>query len=82
MDTIIPIEESGPYSLKISSTKLTAADDEKIRTRNTGIISTGICKMPPKGSRNEDAAERAPDARNIPTDTRRATMVGAILTTI
>ena len=39
IETIIPSLESGPYSLKISRTKLTAADEENILTINL----SGVC---------------------------------------
>ena len=82
IETIIPSLESGPYSLKISRTKLTAADEENILTINTGITYTGMCKSFPAGARSSEKESNAPDARKIPIETSNAIIVGAISITI
>ena len=82
IETIIPVLESGPYSLKISSTKLTAADEEKILTIKTGMISAGIRRTFPNGVMRSEKLSKAPEARNIPIETRSAIIVGAISMTI
>ena len=82
IETIIPILESGPYSLKISRTKLTAADEENILTITTGITSTGMCKSFPAGASSSEKESNAPDARKIPIETSNAIIVGAISITI
>ena len=82
IETIIPSLESGPYSLKISRTKLTAADEENILTINTGITSTGMCKNFPAGASSSEKESNAPDARKIPIETSNAIIVGVISITI
>ena len=82
IETIIPSLESGPYSLKISRTKLTAADEENILTINTGITSTGMSKSFPAGASSSEKESNAPDARKIPIETSNDIIVGAISITI
>ena len=78
IETIIPSLESGPYSLKISRTKLTAADEENILTINTGITSTGMCKSFPAGASSSEKESNDHDARKIPIEKSNAIIVGEI----
>ena len=77
-ETNRPINESGPYFLKISSNNPVEADDETSRINvngtasfgNPNIFVIGVISLPKKSN--------APDSRKIPTATINPISVGKI----
>ena len=58
IETIFPTRESGPYSLKMSRIKPTAAELDTILTRMIGITGTGIWQSAAGIFRSSDTASR------------------------
>ncbi len=67
IETIFPTKESGPYSLKISRIRPTAAELDMILTRMIGITGTGIWQSAAGNFRSSDNTSRIPEALNTPT---------------
>jgi hypothetical protein len=82
IEVVMPIRESGPWFLKISSTSPVAADDENILINISGINSEEKpnCFVTP--ANNFPRKSRKPEARSTPTATIRPIRVGMICITV
>ena len=82
MAAVLPNNESGPCTLKISNNSPVDADDENIFTRDNGNNSVGKISSGINADNKAPSIFKKPDARNTPTATISPIKVGKIPSTV